>query len=740
MTKRHNSGSRGKDKPIGFGETVSKGAYGPTGRIEILAPAGSIESLRAAVCAGADAVYIGGTRFGARAFAKNPAEDELLEAIDYVHIHGRRIYLTVNTLLKDHEIEGLYEYLLPYYLRGLDGVIVQDIGVLEYLRRYLPDLPIHASTQMTVTGAEGAAFLKEQGVVRVVPARELSLEEIRRMKERTGMEIECFVHGALCYCYSGQCLLSSMIGGRSGNRGQCAQPCRLPWQTARRKPADLMSLKDLCTIDLLPELMEAGIDSFKIEGRMKQPDYVYTVTRIYRKYADLYLEKGPGRYKVEEEDRDRLYGVYRRRGYTEGYYRRHNGKDMVSFRRMQKDQEAKHVPEYKIQEKINGNLILSSGERAKLLLTCGDCRAECAGETVQPALRQPLDAERVEKQMQKTGNTEFSFGEFRVEMNGEVFLPMQALNELRREGLRKLSEAITDRNRREEPKEKAPESIREAEEGLPEYGTQKPCLSCFVQSFPQLKALIDCEDIRTIYVDDELGLQSQIREYLAKHGREHVYFLVMPHIFRMADARKWERYYSMIEASYDGVLIRNWESYQWLLDRGYEKDICTDSNLYVFNRYGRTFMKKQRIRRYAAPAELNVKELKSLDIRGAVLPVYGYQPVMVSANCIRNTSGECQREGGYLYLNDRYRKQFAVRLCCRYCYNVIYNSAPLFLADKAEGVSGLMPCELRLDFTVETGEKAREILRLYRDAFLFRRDVEPPRTEYTRGHFNRGVK
>ena len=298
MTKRHNSGSRGKDKPIGFGETVSKGAYGRAGRIEILAPAGSIESLRAAVCAGADAVYIGGTRFGARAFAKNPAEDELLEAIDYVHIHGRRIYLTVNTLLKDHEIEGLYEYLLPYYLRGLDGVIVQDIGVLEYLRRYLPDLPVHASTQMTVTGAEGAAFLKEQGVVRVVPARELSLEEIRRMKERTGMEIECFVHGALCYCYSGQCLLSSMIGGRSGNRGQCAQPCRLPWQAAGRKPADLMSLKDLCTIDLLPELMEAGIDSFKIEGRMKQPDYVYTVTRIYRKYADLYLEKGPGRYKA----------------------------------------------------------------------------------------------------------------------------------------------------------------------------------------------------------------------------------------------------------------------------------------------------------------------------------------------------------------------------------------------------------------------------------------------------------
>ena len=245
-------------------------------KVEILAPAGSMDSLKAAVCAGADAVYIGGTRFGARAYAKNLTETELLGAIDYVHIHGRRIYLTVNTLLKEAEIGQLYDYLLPYYLEGIDGVIVQDIGVVAYLRQYFPKLPIHASTQMTITGEDGAAFMKEKGITRVVPARELSLPEIRRMKEKTGLEIECFVHGALCYCYSGQCLLSSMIGGRSGNRGQCAQPCRLPYRAEGEREADLMSLKDLCTIEMLPELIEAGIDSFKIEGRMKQPDYVYT--------------------------------------------------------------------------------------------------------------------------------------------------------------------------------------------------------------------------------------------------------------------------------------------------------------------------------------------------------------------------------------------------------------------------------------------------------------------------------
>lgn len=715
-------------------------------KAEILAPAGSAESLRAAVCAGADAVYIGGTKFGARAYAKNLGEDELLEAIDYVHIHGRRIYLTVNTLLKDGEIEGLYGYLLPYYLRGLDGVIVQDIGVLQYLRTYLPGLPVHASTQMMVTGAAGAAFLKDMGVVRIVPARELSLGEIRRMKERTGMEIECFIHGALCYCYSGQCLLSSMIGGRSGNRGQCAQPCRLPWQAKEGKPGDLMSLKDLCTVDLLPELIEAGIDSFKIEGRMKQPDYVYTVTEIYRKYVDLYLEKGAEYYKVEKADRDRLYAAYQRRGYTEGYYRQHNGKDMISFRRMQGEKEEADGKEFKIQEKINGNLILSAGERAKLILVHGDRRVECQGETVQPARRQPLDADRAGKQMRKTGNTEFCFGQFRVEMDGEVFLPVQALNELRREGISRLTEAVLDGYRRVEP-EGNRNGSGEGNAGNAEDGIQdgrktggRLCLSCAVQSFGQLKAAVESEEIERIYIDDELGLEDKARQYLGKRGKGRQYFYAMPYILRMADMEWLEDAYPEIEAFYDGVLIRNWESYGWLLGHGYEKEICLDGNLYVFNRYGKTFIRKLGIRQYTAAPELNAGELKELDIRDAALPVYGYQPVMVTANCIQKTVDKCRKDGGYRWLRDRFQKQFAVRQCCRGCYNVMYNSAPLFLADKAEEVFGLMPGELRLDFTVETEGQVREVLKTYGDAFLYRQKIEPPQTEYTRGHFKRGVK
>ena len=238
--------------------------------VEILAPAGSMECLRAAVAAGADAIYLGGTKFGARAYAQNLSEEDLVQAIEYVHIHGRKIYMTVNTLLKDRELNELYAYLLPYYKAGLDGVIVQDIGAVKFIGEYFPEMPVHASTQMTITNTLGADFLKRYGITRVVPARELSLKEIRDMKKQTGLEMECFVHGALCYCYSGQCLLSSMIGGRSGNRGQCAQPCRLPYQTEGKKPADLMSLKDLCTIDILPELIDAGIDIVVVKSTQNQ--------------------------------------------------------------------------------------------------------------------------------------------------------------------------------------------------------------------------------------------------------------------------------------------------------------------------------------------------------------------------------------------------------------------------------------------------------------------------------------
>ena len=314
---------------------------------EILAPAGSIESLKGAICAGADAIYIGGSKFGARAYADNPETDMLLEAIDYVHMKDRRIYLTVNTLLKEKELTNeLYDFIEKYYRAGIDAVIVQDVGVLHFLAKYFPELPIHASTQMTLVSADGAKALSEYPVTRLVPARELSLEEIKQIRKNTTLEIEAFVHGALCYCYSGQCLFSSMIGGRSGNRGRCAQPCRMSYsviEDGRKKAENLyvLSPKDMCTLEQIPELIEAGIDSFKIEGRMKRPEYSAGVTSAYRLMTDLYMEYGKeGFYQylkkhpnMLKEQLNNVADLYNRGGFTKGYYVQYHGKQMMSMKR-----------------------------------------------------------------------------------------------------------------------------------------------------------------------------------------------------------------------------------------------------------------------------------------------------------------------------------------------------------------------------------------------------------------------
>ena len=310
---------------------------------EILAPAGSMEALRAAVYAGADAVYLGGSRFGARAYADNFDGEALLDAIEYAHIYGVKVYLTINTLFRDVEIGQLYEYLLPPYEAGLDAVIVQDLGVVSYVHEFFPDLPIHASTQMTITTEYAYTLLKDYGVTRIVPARELSIEEIANLKKGAKVfsddipEVEVFVQGALCYCYSGQCLMSSMLGGRSGNRGRCAQTCRLMYdvvdetgKTVKAKGKHVLSPKDLCGLESITDLIGAGVDSFKIEGRMKKPEYVAACVRAYRTCVDAWF-KGALTKKLIERCKQEMAEVFNRGGFTPGYYKKHNGSDMMTI-------------------------------------------------------------------------------------------------------------------------------------------------------------------------------------------------------------------------------------------------------------------------------------------------------------------------------------------------------------------------------------------------------------------------
>lgn len=793
--------------------------------IEILAPAGSYDSFLAALAAGADAVYAGGSRFGARAYAENFSEELLLKAIDYAHLHGRKFYLTVNTLLKDSEIQDLGDYLRPFYEGGLDAVIVQDLGVLEYVRTYFPDLEIHASTQMTITAPEGARFLQREGVSRVVPARELSLSEIRNMKTLTGMEIECFVHGALCYCYSGQCLLSSMIGGRSGNRGQCAQPCRLPY-TIKGEKAHWLSPKDICTLELIPDLVDAGIDSFKIEGRMKRPEYVAGVTLLYRKYLDLYLEKGRKDFSVTETDKEMLLDLYNRGGFHSGYYKQHNGINMLSLKRPNhagvpavevKGQKGREVigkaltsigkgdvlelrgkqDNYtfgksfskgenvsflvpkgmqlapgiiiyrtkneqllrrlsdtygsgKIKERIHGFLSLSIGEYAKFIVTSGEIVIETfSTQKIEAAAKSPLDEMKIRKQMLKTGNTEFEFEQLEIEIQGEVFLPMQQLNELRRRALELLERAVCEQKHRSfsetevflnknDLKEKITKDYREND-----ITDRK--LSVLVETKEQLRVLDEVSFVKRIYVDSALGgdlLKDaealKICRTIQRQGRE--IFLALPHIFREDTEKQFlDRYTEVLDSLFDGVLVRNIESLSYLKKSGFDRKLILDHNLYVFNQYTKQFWKSYCINEFTMPLELNQREYKRLGTQNGELLIYGYLPVMISAQCVTNSSSGCKKQEGIVKMKDRTQNTFFVRNHCRECYNVIYNSTPLFLLDKKEEIDAIQSRCLRLQFSIETGQETMEILEMYRKVFLEQKELSSIPEKITRGHFNRGV-
>ena len=717
-------------------------------KVEILAPAGSWECLEAGICAGADAIYIGGSRFGARAHADNLNEEKMLEAIDYVHLHGRKIYMTINTLFKERELKELPDYLRPYYEQGLDAVIVQDIGAMKLIREAFPDLALHVSTQATVTQTMGAQLFQEIGAERIVPARELSLTEIRDMKASTGLEMECFVHGALCYCYSGQCLMSSMIGGRSGNRGECAQPCRLPYRIGEGRPADLMSLKDLCTIDMIPNLIEAGIDSFKIEGRMKQPDYVYHVTQMYRKYTDLYLKEGRKAFRVTKEDKEKLENCYRRRGYCDGYYRKQNGREMLSLKRPGKDIELKKDKlDYTLQEKIAGVLSLAEGKVSELtvwLIDDPQKKVRVTGELVQTAKNQPLSGERIEKQMRKTGNTPFQFEQLDMNLSGQLFLPMQALNELRRDALAALESKITGEYRRNSLKIQENEMPDLCPDSDPER--KKYEFQVSVETYDQLKVALSKEYIERLFVSDAIAFETStlkiIEEYRQKlqvNKRKLQICLAMPYIFRERAMRIYRERYGLLCRFYDGALVRNWEALQWLKSKQYEGAILSDYNLYGWNHRAVEQLSEFGIDRYTSSVELNYHELEEVKTEGDLI-VYGYQPVMISANCIRQTTEGCQGKDGILFITDRLGNKFPVKNYCKYCYNVMYNSSPLVLLDQEREIQDLKPAGIRLNFTLEGTQEMELIIEKYKDVFLEHEDTQMPDIGFTRGHFKRGVK
>lgn len=717
-------------------------------KVELLAPAGDYECFMAAINAGADAVYLGGMKFGARAYANNFSKEEIVEALRVAHLFGRKIYLTVNTLVKENEMPELVPYMEPLYEAGLDGVIIQDLGVLETLREHFPGLLLHASTQMTITGVYGAEFVKSLGVCRVVPARELSLDELKDIKQRTGLELECFVHGAMCYAYSGQCLFSSILGGRSGNRGRCAGPCRLPYTDKNGKQLYPLSLKDMYTLPMLPKLIEAGIDSFKIEGRMKSPEYVAGVTAVYRKYIDRYLSMPDHEFQIDKKDETLLRGLYIRSDICRGYYEMHNSKNMITIKEPGYGGSKKEVLEeirrtYLNQKPfipIKGKVFVFEGKPAVLTFYTDTVSVTVEGEMAGEAINRPLTDQDISDRLSKLGDTFFKLEAFEVRTDDHSFMTVKALNMLRRKACAKLEQTIMKGNTQRVTFDVYPK-IRRAKTASDFLGANQ--LAVYVSTREQLAEILLSDEVNLIYISADCFLQEKdaMESFLKKHPRQ--YFLALPYILRKRSYLYLEQYKALLESGlFTGVLVRNFEEVQWLNNIDYCGQIVSDNTIYVWNNAALGICARL-FDRVTLPVELNQKELLLCsDGVQTEFVIYGRLPLMFSANCVQKTLEQCihRPDGQNMYmLTDRYQNPFPVMQNCIHCYNILYNTVPLSLHGQLDKIKKAGFQVLRLDFTLENARQTRAVLAYYikkskgMDADFIWKD-------YTNGHYKRGVE
>lgn len=702
---------------------------------ELLAPAGNLEIFKGVIESGADAVYVGGSMFGARAYANNFTEDELLEAIDFAHLRGVKVYLTVNTLIKNSEFSKLYDYLLVYYKRGLDAVIVQDIGVVKAIHEYFPSMEIHTSTQMTVTGADGVRFLSQFGVTRVVMAREVSLAEMKRIHEETGMELEAFVHGALCYSYSGQCLFSSILGGRSGNRGRCAQPCRLPYTVEGKKDEYILSLKDMCGIKALDKLHDAGVYSLKIEGRMKQLEYACGVVKYYRSYIDSMKP-------VSDADYDRIKALGNRCGFTDRYYFDHNGSDMVTYVKPNFVSNAAEPSPEKRKLSIEGELVLREGEPGSLTVKRGDVTYKASIEPVSAALKAPLDKKAAIDRINKTGDTDFEFSHIKAQIGENVFVPNGALNKLRRDAISGLCDKLlkkyyrddaryTDMSRLTALPEHVVKSDAAHDEAINDYTT---ICSCMTRA--QLDTLISYECFDVFYLDfDMYDRKTLIQQFaddvksLTKRNKK--VYLMLPTIFRADSSDYFVSIAKELDkVSFEGFVVKNYEELYLTENLFTGKKVILDHNMYTFNDVSRSVFFEHGVSGDTVPLELNSKEIMHRNNIGSQMIVYGYYPLMTTANCVHKNTKGCDKKQKLIYLKDRYNKSFAVCNNCKECYNTIYNSLPTMLTKNISKLKEAGIRSFRYSFTIETPKQIKAVMD----------DKVDKVAEYTNGHYKRGVE
>ncbi len=694
--------------------------------MELLAPAGSMEALRAAVCNGADAVYLGADTFNARMNARNFSAADLQEAIVYCHVRGVKVHLTLNTLVLDREMPRAAELIRMAASCGVDAFIVQDLGMVSLCRQLAPDVPIHASTQMSIHSLEGVLEAAALGCSRVVLARELPAEEIAHICKKSPVEIEVFVHGALCMCYSGQCYLSSVIGRRSGNRGQCAQPCRLPYGYGRFESTRYpLSLKDNCLAGELDELRRMGVASIKIEGRMKRPEYVAIVTRAYR----TVLNGG----KLTQADLQELETAFSRQGFTDGYFKGQTGSDMFGRRQESEDTadlfaSARATYEQGETQRIGVRFyaMIHRGQPARLAVEDPDgnlCRTY--GPVPEQAVYRSLTAQDLEQQLKKTGGTPYLCTSVRSSLDPDLMLPASAINAMRRDVI---AELTAKRGRAEKPH-------LNAYDEPPRYDgiSGEPQLTVAVRTADQITSRMLSMKPPVLYVPlSELVEHPELRQRV---GVETQLAAILPRVIWSGElvpiARQLRTVYDM---GVRQVLAGNLGQLHIARAAGFA--VRGDFGLNIVNSRAMRYLREQGLDSQLLSFELTLPQIR--DISKAVpaeVLIYGRLPLMLMENCvIKNRTGTCTCQTGTVRLVDRVGEEFPIVKDPGTCRNVLLNGKKLYLLDKKDAFRGMGLWALRLQFTTENPSEIDKVLMDYQGRAVF------DAGSYTRGLYSRGVE
>lgn len=672
--------------------------------MELLSPAGNYENLISAVRSGADAVYIGGSSFSARRNAKNFTDDEIVKACDFCHLYGVKLYVAVNILIKESEMKDALSYVRFLIETGVDGIIIQDLGLIKQVRKMSPDIFINASTQMSIGSHRGVNIAKKLGANCVVLARELGIKEIKSIREKTDIELETFVHGALCMSWSGQCLMSSVIGGRSGNRGLCAQPCRLNYTLLSdgKKVSEnipLLSLKDICLANELDKL-SGVVDSLKIEGRMKSKEYTASVTSLYKK-AILG--------KITQAEIDKTLSFFSRGGSSKGYFNGRKYDKMMDYTVSGKvsaersDVIAVNEEDLSKKTPISMTLDVSVGKKVTLYATALNFKASAYGVVLEEA-RKEFDENRIKEQLEKLGDTPFVIDNITINKSGNPFLPVSLINSLRREVCSQLEEKICASFKR---------STNPIEEKEKIYKRRSvPKLVMEVTTKEQLDA---CREMGDFEIITGYELSKSV----------DTPFLMCPAVDKEGED---------IKISAPKIMVQN------LGQIDNTKELYGGKRLNITNSYSCEVARELGFKRITLSPELNMKEIKeithSTDIETEVV-AYGHLPIMVMENCVIKSQGKCAKSGGRYELLDRMGEKFPI--ICENCKNIILNSVPIYLADKGEDLLSLNVDAIRLKFTTEDRKTTKAVIKAYQDALM----LKTPKgvfSKITRGHFYRGVE